>query len=251
MRFNSGLISCFFLASAVLAGSDQSHQLNLLERSPKVLDSSVWAGARLGDNDGTFNSVTGILVAPTLSGDPGSAVAVWMGIDGDGDVVYNNEAVGCQNYFVCGILSTVTSGGTQHQAFMRWFPHPPLDFPFDITTGDRIQITFNVYDWMSGTLIFNNLSRGQSVTKNFKCASLLCGRLAEWMVGRVAAGGENLPLANFSRLLIASASAGARGGLSFGPAATTLGITNIYQLTTDHGGVIKPVADSDSVSFDA
>ncbi|KAF8434324.1 peptidase A4 family-domain-containing protein [Boletus edulis BED1] len=239
MRFNSGLISCFSLASAVLAGPYQSQQLNLLKRSPPIQDNSDLAGARLGDsgNDGTFNTITGILVAPILSGDPDSAVSVWMSIDSDGNVG------GCPHYVGAYLVSSVTPDGTQHQATMRWTPNPVVVFPLNIVSGDRIQVTFNTSDWLSGSLTFNNLSRGQSVAKEFKTDSLLCGKYADWMVGRLVG---NEALANFSTLTIQSASAGARGGASYGPAAAT----TLFQTHTDHG-VVKPITGSDFIIFDA
>ncbi|KAF8131933.1 peptidase A4 family-domain-containing protein [Boletus edulis] len=222
MRFNSGLISCFSLASAVLA---------------------ELAGARIDSGDsGTFDTITGILVAPILSGDPDSAVAVWMSIDSDGNV---GE---CPNYVVASLISTVTSDGTQHQASMRWFPQSPVDFPLNMVSGDRVQVTFNASESRSGALTFNNLSRGQSVTKEeFRTDYPLCGRYANWMVGRVAVNGAKVPLANFSRLTIQSTSAGAWYGPSYGPAAATI----LFQMPTDHGGVVQPLTDNDTISFEA
>jgi len=242
MRFNSGLISCLLLASAVLGDSDQSQLLNLLGRSP--INNKNWVGSRQTNFPGTYDSITGILVAPQLSGDPGSAVAVWMGIDGDAD------RPGIPHSFISGILSTVTSNGIQHQAFMRWYPHPPLDFPFDIVTGDRVKITFNVSDWMSGSLTFENLSRTQSVTKDFQCSAALSGAYAEWMVGYVSSYGANVPLANFSRILISDASAGARDGAFYGPNAQGAGNIFLFEMTTDNGVMFKPVVDGDSLTVE-
>ncbi|KAF8434322.1 hypothetical protein L210DRAFT_3553629 [Boletus edulis BED1] len=230
MRFNSGLISCLLLASAVLAGSYQSQQLNLLKRSPQIQDNSELAGASIDSGGiGTFNTITGIFVAPILSGDRDSAVVVWMSIDSD------DNSNGCSSHVVASLISTVTSDGTQHQASMRWFPHPWVDFPLNMVSGDRVQVTFNSSD----------LLRGQSVTKEFRTNDSLCGRYADWMVGRVAANG-GVPLANFSRLTIQSTSAGAQGAHSYGPAAAT----TLFQMPTDHG-VVKPITDSDSISIDA
>ncbi|KAF8131935.1 peptidase A4 family-domain-containing protein [Boletus edulis] len=242
MRFNSGLISCLLLASAVLAGSYQSQQLNLLKRSPQIQDNSELAGARIDSgNSGTFNTITGILVAPILSGDRDSAVAVWMSIDSDG------SSFGCANFVTVSLTSTVTADGTQHQASMRWFPNPVVVFPLNIVSGDRIQVTFNTSDWLSGSLTFNNLSRVQSVTKEFKTDSLLCGKYADWMVGRVmGVYGADVPLANFTTLTIQSTSAGLRGGASYGPAEAS----TLFQTHTDYG-VVKPKTDSDSIIFDA
>ncbi|KAF8128932.1 hypothetical protein EV363DRAFT_386353 [Boletus edulis] len=95
MRFNSVLISSFLLVSVGLTDclrtDRRSRPYSGVERLTNVRSRNTtnWAGAELGIDNGAFYSVIGTFTIPEISGPSSSLInnsvfSAWVGIDGDG-----------------------------------------------------------------------------------------------------------------------------------------------------------------------
>ena len=166
--------------------------------------SSNWAGAVLTSPPGgqTFTAVSGQFTVPTASVTSSSssgtyAASVWVGIDGD---TYANAIL------QAGIDVSITKSGSEsYEAWYEWFPNYAIDFTsFSFKAGDSISVSITSSSSTEGTVVLENLSRGESVTQSVSApssSSALGGQNAEWIVEDFENNGSLVPFADFGTVL--------------------------------------------------
>lgn len=111
-------------------------------------------------------------------------------------------------------------------AWYEWYPAPAHDFSgINISAGDVIKLTVTASSTTSGTATVENLTNGQTVTKDLNSTSPLCEQNAEWIVEDFAQGGKLVSFANFSSVTFTNAEATGHGTST--PSGAT--IVNIQQ----------------------
>jgi hypothetical protein len=169
--------------------------------------SSNWAGAILTAPPAgeTFNAVSGQLVVPTPAAPAGGrngdySAAIWVGIDGD---TYGNAI------WQAGIDVSISGGQVSFDAWYEWYPNPSVDInDFSFSAGDTISITVSSSSNSKGSVVFENSSTGQSVTKSASAptsSAVLGGENAEWIVEDYDVGGSQVAFANFGTVLFTDA----------------------------------------------
>lgn len=150
---NSNPLQAADLAELRLANANESH----------VSYSSNWAGAVLIGSG--YKSVTGTITVPTpqqpSNGDSSGqyAASAWVGIDGDT----------CANAILqTGVDFYIQGNTVSFDAWYEWYPDYAYDFTgISVNAGDQIKMTVTASSKSSGSAVIQNLSTGQTVTKNF------------------------------------------------------------------------------------
>ncbi|KAG6374806.1 peptidase G1 [Boletus reticuloceps] len=207
MRFNSVFISSFLLASVALTARPRSLRLNLVERPANDSSDGIeygdnWAGAVWHQANGTFESVTGTVTVPDVWGPTNSSATVAVGIDGDT----------CPNFAMVqvGVKATVTSNGTNYQAWHSWSPADWVLVDIAIFARNVIKLTLTISDATSGFAIIENVSTGQSVRQQLQAGRSgypLCQQNAEWLLEDFFLNYTQVPLSNFSMVTFTDAKA--------------------------------------------
>ncbi|KAF8141865.1 peptidase G1 [Boletus edulis] len=216
MRVNFVFISGFLLASVALAARPRSLRLNLVERSANDSSDGIeygdWAGAVWHQANGTFKAVTGTVTVPDVWGPTNSSATVAVGIDGDT----------CPNFAMVqvGVTATVTTNGTNYQAWYRWNPTDWVFVDIPICARNVITLTLGIFDATSGFAIIENASTGQSVKEQVQAGSSgypLCQQNAEWLLEDIFLNSTQVPLSNFSMVTFTDAKAFGKDGKIYTP----------------------------------
>jgi len=139
---------------------------------------TVWAGAVLEDEPGTFTSVTGTFTVPTPTGSGSSAI--WVGLDG----------VGCQVILQTGVDATIEDGKVSYSSWYEWYPDPSYVFTnISFAPNDTVKLTATAHTNTTGTVTIENLTQNQVVSSPVDSTTALCQQNAEWIVEDYAAGG--------------------------------------------------------------
>jgi len=143
-----------------------------------VVYDTVWAGAVLEDEPGTFTSVTGTFTVPTPTGSGSSAI--WVGLDG----------VGCQVILQTGVDATIEDGKVSYSSWYEWYPDPSYVFTnISFAPNDTVKLTATAHTNTTGTVTIENLTQNQVVSSPVDSTTALCQQNAEWIVEDYAAGG--------------------------------------------------------------
>lgn len=165
--------------------------------------SGNWAGAVIESPPPgqTFNEVSAVFTVPNPSAASGSvgassAASAWVGIDGD---TYQNAIL------QTGVDFTVDEwGSVSYDAWYEWYPDYAYDFDISISAGDVISLSVVASSNSQGTVVIENLTQGQKVTKTLNAPSpsaTLAGENAEWIVEDFQQNGQLVPFANFGTVL--------------------------------------------------
>ncbi|KAF8861794.1 hypothetical protein BDZ45DRAFT_703286 [Acephala macrosclerotiorum] len=227
MKFSISLISTLLLASTAIAVPHKNAGLarRLQRRARTVRDSSNrakdsstkteassasssssssieysenWSGMAITSppTGQTFNAVSGKFTVPTPSAPSGVdstdgeyAASAWVGIDGN---TYSTAIL------QTGVDFTVTtSGEVSYDAWYEWYPDYAYDFDLTISAGDVIAMYVNATTTTSGSATIENLTTGQTVTKDLTSTSALGGENAEWIVEDFEEGDSLIAFADF------------------------------------------------------
>jgi len=178
------------------------------ENTSHVEYSGNWAGAVIESPPAgqTFNGVSAVFTVPTPSAPSGSrsgfsAASAWVGIDGD---TYQKAIL------QTGIDFTVDEDGSvSYDAWYEWYPDYAYDFPgFLISAGDVISLSVAASSSSKGTVVIENQTTGQKVTKTLSApsaSSTLGGQNAEWIVEDFEQNGQLVPFADFGTVVFTDA----------------------------------------------
>lgn len=166
--------------------------------------SSNWSGYVA--NGGTYTSVTGTWVVPTVSATTAGADATWVGIGG----------VSGTDLIQAGTQASVTgSGAVTYEAWTEILPDYSRTAPLQITAGDSVTVTITEQSsglWLIG--MQNNTTRA-SYEKTLRYDSSRSS--AEWIQEAPSTSRGIVPLDNFGTVRFSHASAvknGRTGNLS-------------------------------------
>ncbi|KAF8128749.1 peptidase G1 [Boletus edulis] len=236
MRFNSLLISSFLLVSVGLTDcrrtDPRSRSYSGVERLTNVRsrNSSNWAGAELGIDNGAFFSVIGTFTIPEISGPISSDVNVWVGIDGDGAGGTCGDRVLQAGVTIYG---DPANGHFDSYAWFWWFPANAVQFEIsNFSVGDVIGLVVGApVNSTYGLAMIENRTKKQAAIANLSSTYALCGQTAEWIVE--ASLEDDEPLANFSPVTFTDVRAYTHDGHTYGPQdATILNILNGSEVLT-------------------
>ncbi|KAF8128740.1 peptidase G1 [Boletus edulis] len=231
MRFNSVLISSFLLVSVGLTDcrrtGRRSRPYSGVEWLTNVRsrNSSNWAGAELGIDNGAFYSVIGTFTIPEISSPSSSGVSAWVGIDGDGAGGTCGDRVLQAGVTIYG---DPVNGHIEYDAWYEWFPANAVGFEISnfFSVGDVIGLVVGApVNSTYGIAMIENRTKKQAAIANLSSTYALCGQTAEWIVE--ASLEDDEPFPNFSPVTFTDVRAYTIGGQTYGPQnATIINITN-------------------------
>lgn len=148
-----------------------------------------WSGYAVTGPSGTFTSVSGSWIVPSVECGKGSQyVAFWVGIDG-----FNSNTVE-----QTGVLVQCSSGGASYYAWYEFYPAAPVYAPssYIIKPGDIFSATVT---YSSGTFItvLKDVTEGWTYTSPGTSVQGAALSSAECITERPAIGGSLTRLANF------------------------------------------------------
>lgn len=228
MHFSLAVVSNLLLASSVLARPSgkaryaervaRRNQVRTLKSQPLIKSGTAsninnteysenWSGAVIETApDGEYwHSVTAQFTVPVPKGSADAAASAWVGIDGDT----------CETAILqTGVDFTVDGG---YDAWYEWYPAYAYDFTLDISAGDVIKTTVTATSFNTGSAVIENLTTGQTVTKELESSSDLCLENAEWIVEDFEEGDSLVPFADFGSINFLDAVATTNEGTTVGP----------------------------------
>ncbi|KAF5365896.1 hypothetical protein D9757_011052 [Collybiopsis confluens] len=251
MKFSAVLVSSvLFFAGALARPSRLAERIAAREgRKSNVLNFNVgtentnkthaetstnWSGVVIENPPAgsTFSSVVGTFTIPTPSGN--GAASGWVGIDGDT----------AQNSILqAGVDFTVSGGRVSFDSWVEWFPNFAQDVSFTVAAGNSVRITCTATSSTRGTVLFENLTTGKTLTQAVSAPSssaALQGLNAEWIVEDFEEGNSLVPLTNWGTVTFTSATAKTNTGSSVSAGTGT--IINMVQ----NGDVLTSVSTSGS-----
>lgn len=171
--------------------------------------STNWAGAVWNSPANTYTKVVGTFTVPTPSAPDGSASA-WVGIDGD----TCNSAI-----LQTGVDFYYQGGAISYDSWYEWFPDYAHNFDgISFNAGDVVRLTVAAISTTSGTAIIENLTNGQTVSKDLSYPQYpLCEQDAEWIVEDFESNGSQVPFTNFGTVTFTDAAATKSDGSSVTP----------------------------------
>ena len=118
-------------------------------------------------------------------------------------------------------------------AWCEWYPDWSDYFSdLEVSAGDVIRATVTAYSSTSGIATIENLTNGQSGSKQLDSTHGLCGQNAEWIVEDFSDFyGNEVPFANFDTVIFTDATATGTGTYTL-DGATTMNIEQNNQVLT-------------------
>lgn len=174
-----------------------------------VKASSNWSGAQVQGKNITH--VTGTIIVPDVSGQPGKHASAWVGIDGARGTGLFQTGLGFH-------------GDGSIRSFYEWLPrHARFFNNFHVLPGDEVRMSIDLTSSTSGTASLENLSSGNIISETFATGnSNLHEATAEWIVEDQSAGGKLVPFANFGSITFTDAVAKTADGRVLTPASGDL-----------------------------
>jgi hypothetical protein len=206
--------------------------------------STNWTGGVLTapPSGQTFNAVSASFVVPQPSVPSGKSsgtysASAWVGIDGD---TYQNAI------WQSGIDVTVTKSGSSlsysYDAWYEWYPDYAYDFSgITLTAGNTISVSLTTSSSTTGSVVLENVSTGETVTKTITSSSALGGKNAEWIVEDYEENGSLVALADWGTVTFTDAVATGSGGTSEGPSTA-----DVIDLESSSGSILSSVSVSSS-----
>ena len=141
---------------------------------------------------------------------------------------------------------SVTKSGSSlsysYDAWYEWYQDYAYDFSgITIAAGDTISVSLKTTSSKQGSVVLENVSTGQTVTKSLSSSSALGGQNAEWIVEDYEENGGLVPLANWGTVTFSNAVATGSGGTTEGPASA-----DVIDLESSSGSVLSSVSVSSS-----
>ncbi|KAI5243872.1 hypothetical protein E4T43_04037 [Aureobasidium subglaciale] len=182
----------------------------------RVKQNYSWAGGRLETTN--ITSVSGTFTVPAITSSSttdnpriGRGAATWLGIGG-----HVND-LNC-SLIQAGVGSDILNGRISHSAAVEWLPGVAISQPMDFSAGDNVTISVTVTSKTSGTVFFENNTKGTNFTHNFANETTpVCGPEAYWIVESYfkSDGIEkwHVPLVNFDTISFTNTSVTTSGGI--------------------------------------
>ena len=196
--------------------------------------SSNWSG--YAANGGTFTSVTGTWIVPTVSASSSGADATWVGIGG----LTSNDLI------QAGTQAMVDGSGTvEYSAWIEMLPASSRTIPLSVSSGDSVTITITQQsgnDWLIA--MKNNTTNG---TYNITVQYSSSNSSAEWVQEAPSIGRGLVSLDQFGVVQFTGTSA-VRDGKTMSAAA--LGAKAITMINGRGQAIAQPsTIGSDGLSF--
>jgi hypothetical protein len=103
-------------------------------------------------------------------------------------------------------------------AWYEWYPSPGEYFSgITFAAGNEAKLTVTATSTTSGTAVIENLTTGETVTKELTSSYALCLQDAEWIVEDFEEGDSAVPFANFGSVAFMNAEATTSVGTAEGP----------------------------------
>lgn len=155
--------------------------------------SSNWSGYAAGN--GTYTSVSGTWVVPTVSTATPGADATWVGIGG----LTSNDLI------QAGTQATVSGGTVVYQAWTEMLPASSRTVALSVTAGDTVTVTISERSAGLWDIVMRNDTTGERYSTTVRYASTRTS--AEWIQEVPSVGRGSLPLDAFGTLRFTSATA--------------------------------------------
>jgi hypothetical protein len=196
--------------------------------------SSNWSG--YAATGGTFTSVTGSWIVPTVAPTSAGADATWVGIGG----------LSSRDLIQAGTQATVSGSGSVHyQAWIEMLPASSQPVPLSVTAGDAVSVTIaqkGATEWLIA-MKNDTTSDTYSITVQYSSSN----SSAEWVQEAPSTARGQVPLDQFGTLQFTGGSA-VRDGRSLSLAA--LGARAITMVNGAGQAVAEPsTLGSDGSSF--
>jgi peptidase A4-like protein len=195
--------------------------------------SSNWSGYVA--NGGTYTSVTGTWIVPTVGAATSGADATWVGIGG----------VTGTDLIQAGTQATVTGAGVSYSAWIEMLPDSSRTVSLDVAPGDSVTVT--ITEKTSGQWL---LSLVNNTTKDAyqRTVSYSSSRSsAEWVQEAPSSGRSIIPLDDFGSVRFTTGSA-VRDGKTLGLSA--LGATPVAMINRSGQVIAQPsTLGADGSSF--
>lgn len=196
--------------------------------------SSNWSGYVA--NGGTYTSVAGTWIVPTVSATSSGADATWVGIGG----------VTGTDLIQAGTQATVTgSGAVTYSAWTEILPDYSRPAPLAVSPGDSVTVVITEQTRNTWLIVMRNNTTGDSFEKTLSYNSSRSS--AEWIQEAPSTDRGIVPLSNFGTVRFLSGSA-VRDGQSLGLSA--LGATPVAMVNRAGQALAIPsTLGSDGSSF--
>jgi hypothetical protein len=159
----------------------------------EVSTSSNWSG--YAANGGSYTSVSGTWVVPTVSTTTSGADATWVGIGG----------LGSNDLIQAGTQATVAGGTVEYTAWTEMLPASSRTVPLTVAAGDTVTVTITERSPGVWDITIANGTTGQRYTTSVRHASTHAS--AEWIQEVPSVGRGLLPLDDFGTVRFTDASA--------------------------------------------
>ncbi|KAI5201690.1 hypothetical protein E4T38_05995 [Aureobasidium subglaciale] len=182
----------------------------------RVKQNYSWADGRLETTN--ITSVSGTFTVPAITSSSttdnpriGRGAAIWLGIGG------HIKDLNC-SLIQAGVGSDIRDGRTSHSAAVEWLPGVAISQPMNLSAGDSVIISVTVTSKNSGTVFFENKTKGTNFTHNFANETTpVCGPEAYWILESYfkSDGIEkwHVPLVNFDTISFTNTSVTTSGGI--------------------------------------
>ena len=156
--------------------------------------SSNWSGYVA--NGGSFTSVTGSWVVPSVSATSSGADATWVGIGG----LNSNDLIQAGTQ-----ASVVTGGGVSYEAWVEMLPQSSRTVPLSVSAGDSVTVTLTKKAGTDWAIAMKNNTTGETYNATVQYQSSLTS--AEWVQEAPSAGRGVVALDDFGTLKFTAGSA--------------------------------------------
>ena len=195
--------------------------------------SSNWSGYVA--SGGTFTSVTGSWIVPTVSAASTGADATWVGIGG----LNSNDLI------QAGTQATVSGGDVTYEAWIEMLPASSKTVPLSVSAGDSVTVSLTQRSGRDWAIAMKNNTTGETYNVTVQYSSSVSS--AEWVQEAPSAGRGVIPLDDFGALQFTGGSA-VRDGASMSLAA--LGARAITMINSRGEVIAQPsTLASDGSSF--
>lgn len=196
--------------------------------------SSNWSGYVA--SGGTYMSVTGTWIVPTVSATSAGADATWVGIGG----------VRGSDLIQAGTQATVTGGGAvTYEAWTEILPDYSRTAPLQVSPGDSVTVTITEQSSGLWLIVMQNNTTSASYEKTLRYSSTRSS--AEWVQEAPSTSRGIVPLDDFGSVRFSDASA-VRDGISLSLSA--LGATAVAMVNRAGQVIAQPsTLGADGSSF--
>ncbi len=155
--------------------------------------SSNWSGYAAAG--GTYTSVSGTWVVPTVSATTTGADATWVGLGG----LTTNDLI------QAGTQAAVSGGRVMYSAWTETLPASSRTVPLSVNAGDTVTVTISERSSGLWDIVMRNDTTGERYATTVRYASTRTS--AEWIQEVPSVGRGTLPLDDFGTLRFTSATA--------------------------------------------